>query len=145
MSRKRAFAVPVILVALWSFHPTGSASQGEADGPKTTRALLGASGGAMTGQGPLRLGSTSLGSVIQTGLTTGDYQLISGFVQEPHVPGGNPTGDFNQDGEVNFDDFFLFAGAFGSDNRAFDLNRDGRVDFDDFFLFAAHFGEKKAR
>ena len=57
----------------------------------------------------------------------------------------NP-GDFNADGMVNFDDFFLFADAFGSGegetsfNASMDLSVNGRVDFDDFFLFADLFG-----
>ncbi len=48
--------------------------------------------------------------------------------------------DFNSDGKVDFDDFFMFAGAFGSSSAAFDLSEDGKVNFDDFFLFAQHFG-----
>ncbi len=52
--------------------------------------------------------------------------------------------DFDGNGEVGFDDFFLFAAAFGGRDEKFDLNRSGAVDFDDFFLFAADFG-KKAR
>lgn len=54
--------------------------------------------------------------------------------------------DFNCDGEVNFDDFFLFANAFGqkatTENARFDLSRNGEVDFDDFFIFAETFGKK---
>jgi hypothetical protein len=48
--------------------------------------------------------------------------------------------DFNGDGKVDFDDFFLFAGAFGSSAVKFDLSGNGNVDFDDFFLFAQRFG-----
>src|SRR3989344_5989619 len=44
--------------------------------------------------------------------------------------------DFNGDGRVDYDDFFLFADRFGSN-----INNDGRVDYDDFFLFADGFGE----
>jgi len=57
------------------------------------------------------------------------------------------VGDFNGDGEINFDDFFLFANRFGTkrgDTRfdsKYDLNSDGEVNFDDFFLFAAAFGK----
>ena len=47
--------------------------------------------------------------------------------------------DFNRDGQVNLDDFFLLADAFGTTRREFDLDRDGRVDFDDYFLFANAF------
>lgn len=47
--------------------------------------------------------------------------------------------DFDGDGEVGFDDFFLFAAAFGGADARFDLDGDRQVDFDDFFLFAAAF------
>ena len=112
---------------------------------RTTRAILDAAGGAMSGLRHLRLRSTSLGSGFQTGISTGRLRLTSGFVQRPRVvPAVLPLiGDFNGDGRVDFDDFFLFAAAFGSKDTKFDLNRDGRVDFDDFFVFAAHFGEGK--
>ena len=59
-------------------------------------------------------------------------------------------GDFNLDGIVNFDDFFLFADHFGTTpastnwDPVYDLNQLGsstsRIDFDDFFLFADGFG-----
>jgi hypothetical protein len=55
--------------------------------------------------------------------------------------------DFNGNGKVDFDDFFLFASAFGKKqgNRdfdaRFDLNKDGSVDFDDFLAFAGDFGK----
>lgn len=52
------------------------------------------------------------------------------------------TPDFNGDGEVGFDDFFMFAGVFGTRNPDFDLTGDGFVGFDDFFAFAAEFGRK---
>ena len=54
--------------------------------------------------------------------------------------------DFDGSGEVDFEDFFLFARAFGQratgDNVRFDLDRSGEVDFEDFFLFARAFGVK---
>ncbi len=56
--------------------------------------------------------------------------------------------DFNGNGTVDFDDFFLFADAFGARQgearfgAKFDLSGNGTVDFDDFFLFAADFGKK---
>ena len=49
--------------------------------------------------------------------------------------------DFDGDGRIDFDDFFLFAGAFGGTNPLFDLDRSGRVDLDDFFIFATDFGK----
>ncbi|OGG50093.1 MAG: hypothetical protein A3F84_02595 [Candidatus Handelsmanbacteria bacterium RIFCSPLOWO2_12_FULL_64_10] len=55
-------------------------------------------------------------------------------------------GDFDGNGKVDFDDFFLFADAFGQkasgDNVRFDLDQNGEVDFNDFFLFAEKFGQK---
>jgi len=53
--------------------------------------------------------------------------------------------DFDGNGVVGFDDFFLFASAFGGKDARFDLNRSGVVDFDDFFLFAADFGKQARR
>lgn len=58
------------------------------------------------------------------------------------------TGDFNRDGIVDLQDFFVFAQRFGSkqneekyDTR-FDLDSDGKIGFSDFFLFAQNFGKK---
>ena len=54
------------------------------------------------------------------------------------------VGDFDANAKVDFDDFFLFADAFGNtatgDVVKFDLDNDGTVGFDDFFLFADAFG-----
>ena len=49
--------------------------------------------------------------------------------------------DFDDDGEVGFGDFFLFAEAFGGSDPVFDLDGSGSVDFADFFLFAENFGQ----
>jgi hypothetical protein len=53
--------------------------------------------------------------------------------------------DFDCSGEVDFNDFFLFAAAFGQkateENRKFDLDGDGEFGFGDFFLFANAFGK----
>jgi hypothetical protein len=55
-------------------------------------------------------------------------------------------GDFNRDSRVDFDDFYLFADAFGSTDPFFDLNGDRAVDIGDFFIFADQFGlEARAR
>jgi hypothetical protein len=48
--------------------------------------------------------------------------------------------DFDGDGAVGFQDFFLFADGFGGDDPLFDLDDSGRVDFIDFFIFADYFG-----
>ncbi len=57
-----------------------------------------------------------------------------------------PSPDIDGDGNVNFADFILFAGKYGSrigqdryDPRC-DLNGDGQIDFADFLIFAADFG-----
>lgn len=48
-------------------------------------------------------------------------------------------GDLDSDLDIDFDDFGLFADAFGRTGPA-DLDYSGVVDYDDFFLFADHFG-----
>jgi hypothetical protein len=59
-----------------------------------------------------------------------------------------PTPDFNGDGVVGYDDFFLFADAFGKKggqagfSAKFDLDGDGEIGFGDFFAFAAEFGKR---
>ena len=53
---------------------------------------------------------------------------------------GQASPDFNGDGQVDFDDFFLFASYFGTSEPHFDLDGDGQVGFGDFFLFADNFG-----
>ena len=56
------------------------------------------------------------------------------------------TPDFDGDGVVNFSDFMVFAGQYGSrrgDGRyqaRYDLNRDGAIDFPDFLSFAGSYG-----
>lgn len=51
--------------------------------------------------------------------------------------------DFDGNGAVDFEDFFLFAAAFGGKDARFDLNQDGIVDLSDFFRFAEDFGKGK--
>lgn len=54
--------------------------------------------------------------------------------------------DFNNDNEIGFGDFILFAQHFGTQNGdtnyaiLYDLNQDGQVGFSDFITFAQHFG-----
>ena len=80
----------------------------------------------------------------------GVYRLFPGegsgpppVVEEPsgEVSTGLP-GDFSGDGQVDFEDFFLFADAFGGADPAYDLDSSGQVDFADFFLFADSFGKE---
>ena len=54
------------------------------------------------------------------------------------------NGDFNLDGIVNFEDFFLLADRFGGDLSSFDLNFDGVIDMEDFRLFVDQFGKQVA-
>ncbi len=53
---------------------------------------------------------------------------------------GQVTADFNDDGIVNFADFFDFVDAFGTTDAKFDLDGSGTVDFADFFEFVDAFG-----
>ena len=61
----------------------------------------------------------------------------------------SPKPDFDRDGRVDYEDFFLFGDAFGgivSDNpdlSRFDLDGNGEIGFGDFFLFGDAFGWKK--
>ena len=48
--------------------------------------------------------------------------------------------DFNGDGKTDFQDFFLFADAYGGTNAKYDLDGSGTVDFADFFKFVDAFG-----
>ncbi len=65
------------------------------------------------------------------------------------VAGAGIPSDFDGNGVVDFDDFFLFAAAFGLKqgqagfDAKYDLSSNGMVDFDDFFIFAGDFGKKK--
>ena len=48
--------------------------------------------------------------------------------------------DFNDDGKTDFEDFIMFATAFGSQQMQFDLNQNGLVDFPDFLIFVRAYG-----
>ena len=57
--------------------------------------------------------------------------------------------DFNNDGKIDFDDFFLFADAYQKCNSnenicdvKFDLDFNYNIDVEDFFIFAEEFGKK---
>ncbi len=58
------------------------------------------------------------------------------------------TYDADKNGEVDFDDFFLFSDAFNSKegdvnyNRLVDFDRNRLIDNEDFFAFAGFFGQK---
>ena len=74
--------------------------------------------------------------------------IVPWIAKEPLVTTAIVTGDFDGDGDVDFDDFFLFAGVFGSQREdpgfdpTYDLDDSGDVGFDDFFIFAANFGRE---
>lgn len=80
------------------------------------------------------------------------YNLAEGGKEEAKVLSramleeGGLLGDFNDDGAVDFNDFFLFADFFGQQvppaGAEYDLSGDKQIDFDDFFIFADMFGQK---
>ncbi len=63
---------------------------------------------------------------------------ISGVVQPLSV---EAKSDFNRDGTIDFADFLLFVGAFGSSESQFDIDGNGSVDFTDFLMFVQVFGK----
>lgn len=71
---------------------------------------------------------------------TAIVNVIRQLLQRKATPA--PASDFDGNSIVDFDDFFLFAAAFGGRDARFDLDKSGAVDFDDFFLFAADFGKR---
>ena len=64
------------------------------------------------------------------------------FVATIQKSAGLLPGDFDASGKVDFDDFFLFADAFGGSDPQYDIDASGKIDFDDFFLFADSFGKE---
>lgn len=80
------------------------------------------------------------------GSLTGPFTAAQEFKAStaPDLPG-----DFNEDGSVDFDDFFAFVDNFGkpiAEASLFDVNGsgDGTIDFDDFFAFVDNFGRTAA-
>ena len=63
---------------------------------------------------------------------------ISGVVQPLSV---EAKSDFNRDGTIDFADFLLFVGAFGSSESQYDIDGNGSVDFPDFLMFVQVFGK----
>ena len=63
---------------------------------------------------------------------------ISGVVQPLSL---EARSDFSRDGTIDFTDFLLFVGAFGSAESQFDIDGSGAVDFNDFLLFVSVFGK----
>jgi len=56
-------------------------------------------------------------------------------------------GDIDGDGDIDFDDFIIFAGPYRTDegdptfDPRCDLDGDGDIDFDDFIIFAGNYGK----
>ena len=52
--------------------------------------------------------------------------------------------DFTGNGEVDFEDFFVFSDGWKSGDyiEKLDLDKDGQVYFNDFFIFADEFGKE---
>jgi hypothetical protein len=83
--------------------------------------------------------TTAVLKVYHSGVETNPLQVSlsgSGVVK---------SADFDRSGKVDFEDFFLFALAFGQagtgENAPYDLDGDGKINFDDFFMFAQQFGK----
>jgi len=59
------------------------------------------------------------------------------------------SGDFDGNGRVDFDDFFMFVKHFGASegepdfDLMYDLDGNGHINFDDFFSFVAEFGREE--
>ncbi len=66
------------------------------------------------------------------------------FATVPLLAQPSPNADFDGSGKVDFPDFVLFAGAFGTTDALYDLDNSGTVDFPDFVIFARVFGSETA-
>lgn len=111
--------------------------------------------GGITGNGLLGIATFKADSSAANGATSISLQHAllksQGVAMADTVGAGLSTaisirpallGDFDLDGDVDFNDFFFFADNFGRADfdPATDLNTDGVVTFDDFFIFADNFG-----
>ncbi len=63
---------------------------------------------------------------------------ISGVVQPLSL---EAKSDFDGNGVIEFADFLLFVGAFGSSESQYDIDGNGSVDFPDFLMFVSVFGK----
>ena len=63
---------------------------------------------------------------------------ISGVVQPLSL---EAKSDFDGSGVIDFADFLLFVGAFGSSEAQYDIDGNGSVDFPDFLMFVQVFGK----
>ena len=87
----------------------------------------------------LKIYSTTTGLLTSGPISTGLPPSDIVFIDVKHA-------DFDDDNDVDFDDFLRFAGSFGKQmnddgyDSKFDLNHNGVVDFPDFLFFAEEFG-----
>ena len=69
------------------------------------------------------------------------------LLRHPLSLAAEPSPDFDGSGVVDFSDFLLFVGAFGSQEgqkkyeARYDLTGDGAIGFDDFLVFVSSFGK----
>ena len=116
-----------------TFAGTGAPGFSGDEGPAAQASLNGPEGVAVDARGNVYIADTGNRRI----------RRVEGEIRE--IASGR-SADFDGNGAVNFDDFFLFASAFGQKaaggDARFDLDGDGEVDFDDFFAFAADFGKK---
>ena len=77
--------------------------------------------------------------------TDGTFEVITGSVWALANMNANQS-DFTSDGQVDFDDFLMFAAAYGKTStdavwvNLFDIVPSNEVDFDDFLSFSADYG-----
>lgn len=79
----------------------------------------------------------------------GDSPHVIDVSNEDNYPLMNPytAGDADRDGDVDYDDFIVLAGAYGSHSgqpayqRNADFDLDDDVDYDDFIILAGNYGE----
>lgn len=78
----------------------------------------------------------------------GNESAVSTAVAAGAAPAAALPGDFDGNGAVDFDDFFVLVDHFGQVegdagyDAAIDLAPNGVIDFDDFFVFVDHFGSE---
>ena len=112
-------------------------------GAVVTFALLG-EGGTLSALSDTTDAEGRASTALTLGEEFGTYTVVATVADlEPvtFMAAAKANPDFDDDGEVGFSDFFLFAEAFGGSDPRFDLDGSGEVDFNDFFLFAEHFGQ----
>ena len=100
-------------------------------------------GADFAGEAILSITSLSIQTPDKTEFITSPIEVV---ISADQIGTAAPTGSFDGDDDVDFDDFFLFALAFNTMpgdpgyNSAFDLDGDGHIFFGDFFIFATAFG-----